>query len=60
MVVGSSSYADQGRAKVEARNAGLVRIYADRDRGALGVNLVLKRGDRDGSPFPVPGQLANR
>jgi dihydrolipoamide dehydrogenase len=35
MVVGSASYADQGRAKVEARNAGLVRIYADRKSGAL-------------------------
>jgi dihydrolipoamide dehydrogenase len=35
MVVGSASYADQGRAKVEARNIGLVRIYADRNSGAL-------------------------
>jgi dihydrolipoamide dehydrogenase len=35
MVVGSASYADQGQAKVEARNIGLVRIYADRDCGAL-------------------------
>jgi dihydrolipoamide dehydrogenase len=26
LVVGSASYADQGRARVEARNAGLVRI----------------------------------
>ena len=35
MVVGSNSYADQGRAKVEARNAGVVRVYADRDRGVI-------------------------
>jgi hypothetical protein len=28
-LVGSASYADQGRARIEARNAGLVRIYAD-------------------------------
>jgi len=35
MVFGSASYADQGRAKVEARNAGLVRIYADRNSGVL-------------------------
>jgi dihydrolipoamide dehydrogenase len=35
MVVGGSSYADQGWAKVEARNAGLVRIYADRDGGVI-------------------------
>jgi dihydrolipoamide dehydrogenase len=35
MVVGSNSYADQGRAKVEARNAGVVRVYADRDRSVI-------------------------
>ena len=35
MVVGSASYADQGRARVEARNAGLVRIYADPDSGII-------------------------
>lgn len=35
MVIGSASYDDQGRAKVEARNAGLVRIYADRTSGIL-------------------------
>jgi dihydrolipoamide dehydrogenase len=35
MVVGSASYDDQGRARVEARNAGLVRIYADRDTGII-------------------------
>jgi dihydrolipoyl dehydrogenase len=35
MVIGSASCADQGRARVEARNAGLVRIYADRNSGVL-------------------------
>jgi dihydrolipoamide dehydrogenase len=35
MIIGSASYADQGRARVEARNAGLVRIYADRNSGVL-------------------------
>jgi dihydrolipoamide dehydrogenase len=35
MVVGSASYADQGRARVEARNAGLVRIYAGPDTGII-------------------------
>jgi dihydrolipoamide dehydrogenase len=35
MVVGSSSYVDQGRARVEGRNAGLIRIYADRDGGVI-------------------------
>jgi dihydrolipoamide dehydrogenase len=34
-VIGSASYADQGRAKVEARNVGLVRLYADRQHGRL-------------------------
>jgi dihydrolipoamide dehydrogenase len=34
-VIGSASYADQGRAKVEARNAGLVRLYADPEHGRL-------------------------
>ena len=34
-VVGCASYADQGRAKVEARNAGLVRLYADPAEGRL-------------------------
>jgi dihydrolipoamide dehydrogenase len=34
-VVGRASYADQGRAKVEARNAGLVRIYAGPDTGII-------------------------
>jgi dihydrolipoamide dehydrogenase len=34
-VVGSASYADQGRARVEARNAGLVRIYAGPDTGII-------------------------
>jgi dihydrolipoamide dehydrogenase len=35
MVVGSASYADQGRARVEARNAGLARIYAGPDTGII-------------------------
>jgi len=34
-VIGSASYADQGRAKVEARNKGLVRIYAAPTDGRL-------------------------
>ena len=34
-VIGEASYADQGRAKVEARNAGLARIYADPKDGRL-------------------------
>jgi dihydrolipoamide dehydrogenase len=34
-VVGTASYADQGRARVEARNAGLVRIYAGPDTGII-------------------------
>ncbi|TCP67677.1 dihydrolipoyl dehydrogenase [Sphingomonas sp. PP-CE-1G-424] len=34
-VIGTASYDDQGRAKVEACNAGLVRFYADRGDGRL-------------------------
>lgn len=34
-VVGTISYADQGRAKVEGRNGGIVRLYADRMSGKL-------------------------
>ena len=34
-VIGTASYDDQGRAKVEACNAGLVRFYADRRDGRL-------------------------
>lgn len=34
-VIGCASYADQGRAKVEARNAGLVRLYASHPDGQL-------------------------
>jgi dihydrolipoamide dehydrogenase len=34
-IIGSASYADQGRAKVDACNAGLVRVYADRESGVL-------------------------
>ncbi|KQM68024.1 dihydrolipoamide dehydrogenase [Sphingomonas sp. Leaf17] len=34
-VIGEASYADQGRAKVEARNVGLARIYADPKDGRL-------------------------
>ena len=34
-VVGEASYEDQGRAKVMARNAGLVRFYADATDGRL-------------------------
>jgi dihydrolipoamide dehydrogenase len=35
MVIGSVSYADQGRARVEARNEGLVRVYAGADTGVI-------------------------
>ncbi len=34
-VIGTASYDDQGRAKVEVCNAGLVRFYADRRDGRL-------------------------
>ena len=34
-VVGSAPYEDQGRAKIMARNSGLVRLYAERTTGRL-------------------------
>lgn len=34
-VVGCASYADQGRARIEARNAGLVHLYAEPAEGRL-------------------------
>jgi dihydrolipoamide dehydrogenase len=34
-VTGTASYADQGHARVDARNTGLVRIDADRGTGAI-------------------------
>ena len=34
-VTGIASYAEQGRTKVDAFNGGLIRIYADRDGGAV-------------------------
>ena len=37
----SGSYADQGRAKVDACNAGLIRIYADRATGAVTGAILL-------------------
>jgi dihydrolipoamide dehydrogenase len=33
--IGTVSYEDQGRARVMGKTAGLVRVYADRDRGEL-------------------------
>jgi dihydrolipoamide dehydrogenase len=40
-LIGTASYTDQGRAKVDACNAGLVRIYAERGTGRLtGASLL--------------------
>ncbi|WBO21372.1 dihydrolipoyl dehydrogenase [Sphingomonas abietis] len=51
-VIGCSSYADQGRAKVEGRNAGLVRIYATPTDGRLtGACLVGPGMDHIGHLF---------
>jgi dihydrolipoamide dehydrogenase len=43
-VIGTASYTDQGRAKIEACNGGLVRIYADRQTGALSGAVLLGPG----------------
>lgn len=38
-LIGSASYSNQGRAKIEARNAGLVRIYANQNGVLIGAAL---------------------
>jgi dihydrolipoamide dehydrogenase len=43
-IVGTGSYAQQGRAKVEARTEGLVRIYAEPINGALTGAILLGPG----------------
>lgn len=43
-IVGTGSYAQQGRAKIEARAAGLVRIYADRTAGLISGAVLLGPG----------------
>jgi dihydrolipoamide dehydrogenase len=48
-VTGTGSYADQGRAKVEARNAGLIQIFADGASGTL-----------TGAVIPGPGGGSHR
>ena len=42
---GTSDYSDQGRAKVEARAHGVVRIYADKDARLIGADLCAPGGD---------------
>ncbi|WP_282603100.1 dihydrolipoyl dehydrogenase [Paracoccus sp. PARArs4] len=44
-ICGSSDYGDQGRAKVEATNEGLMRIYADDDGRLTGADLCCPGGD---------------
>ncbi len=45
-VTGSADYSDQGRAKTEARAAGLVRLYADRQDGRIrGASLAAPEGE---------------
>ncbi len=43
-VVGTASYANQGRAKLEARAEGLVRIYAEPNNGGLTGAILLGPG----------------
>jgi dihydrolipoamide dehydrogenase len=39
-ILGESDYSDQGRAKVDGRNSGIVHIYADRDGVLTGATLA--------------------
>jgi dihydrolipoamide dehydrogenase len=43
-VVGTGSYTEQGRAKVEARNSGIVRTYASCESGVITGALLLGPG----------------
>ncbi len=44
-IVGSVDYVDQGRAKVEDRNAGILRIYADGQGKLTGAALAIPEGE---------------
>jgi len=44
-IVGTADFSDQGRAKVEGRNAGLLRIYADSSGKLTGASLAVPEGE---------------
>lgn len=44
-IVGAVDFSDQGRAKVEGRNAGLLRIYADSRGNLTGASLAVPEGE---------------
>jgi dihydrolipoamide dehydrogenase len=44
-IVGAADFSDQGRAKVEARNAGMLRIYADSNGYLTGACLAVPEGE---------------
>lgn len=44
-IVGSSDFSDQGRAKVDGRNAGLLRIYADSSGNLTGASRAMPGGE---------------
>ena len=44
-ICGTSDYDDQGRAKVDAVNEGVMRLYADRDGRLTGADLCVPGGD---------------
>lgn len=45
MLVGEANYADQGRAKVDGQNQGIIRIYADRSGTLEGAVLAAPDGE---------------
>jgi dihydrolipoamide dehydrogenase len=45
MLIGEASYADQGRAKVDGQNEGIIRIYAERDGLLKGATFVAPQGE---------------
>lgn len=44
-IVGVADFSDQGRAKVDGRNAGLLRIYADSSGNLTGASLAVPEGE---------------
>lgn len=44
-IIGASDFSTQGRAKVEAQNAGMIRIYADTEGYLTGASLAAPQGE---------------
>lgn len=45
MIIGIADFSDQGRAKVEAKNAGMIRIHADEKGKLMGAAMAAPQGE---------------